>query len=66
VAITPQGVGVVEGGMALAYTSLGIPGPVAAAVVLGFRGLNVGLNVGLPVLAGFLLLRRNRLFARRR
>lgn len=62
VAITPQGVGVVEGGMALAYTSLGIPGPVAAAVVLGFRGLNVGL----PVLAGFLLLRRNRLFARRR
>lgn len=58
ISITPQGVGVVEGAMGITYTSLGIPAATSAAVVLIYRGLNVAL----PVLVGFLLLRRSRFF----
>ena len=52
--VTPQGVGVVEGGMALTYSSLGVPAAASAAAVIVFRGLNVWL----PTLVGFLLLQR--------
>jgi len=50
----PQGIGVVEGVMALVYTSLGIHGVIATIIVLAFRGLNFWL----PMLLGFILLRR--------
>jgi phosphatidylglycerol lysyltransferase len=59
IAITPQGIGVVEGVMALVYASLGIPGPTATIVVLAFRGLTFWL----PMFLGFLLLRRIKAFA---
>lgn len=59
--ITPQGVGVVEGAMAITYTSLGIPAAVAAAVVISFRGLNVAL----PTLAGFLIIQARGILGRR-
>lgn len=36
----PQGIGVVEGIMALVYTSLGIHGVIATLIVLAFRALN--------------------------
>jgi hypothetical protein len=57
-AITPQGVGVVEGVMVLVYTSLGIPAAQATVIVLAFRGLSVWL----PLVIGFLVLRRIRSF----
>ena len=40
VSITPQGIGIVEGVMTLVYSSLGVPGAVAATVSLVFRGLS--------------------------
>jgi phosphatidylglycerol lysyltransferase len=58
VSITPQGIGVVEGVMVLVYTSLGIPAATATVVVLAFRGLTFWL----PLLLGFVLLRRMRTF----
>jgi phosphatidylglycerol lysyltransferase len=58
ISITPQGIGVVEGVMALVYTSLGIPSAVAATVALAFRGLTFWL----PLLIGFILLRRMKSF----
>lgn len=54
VAPTPQGLGVVEGVMALVFTSLGVPGGTATVVALAFRGLNFWI----PLLIGFLLLQR--------
>ena len=42
VQVTPQGVGVVEGGMALTYSSLGVPAALGAAVVIIYRGVNGG------------------------
>ena len=54
---TPQGIGVVEGVMALVYTSLGVPAP-AVLAVLTFRGLTFWL----PLLIGFFLLHRVRSF----
>ena len=59
VSITPQGIGVVEGMMALVFTSLGVPAERATLIALSFRGLTFWL----PLLVGFLLLRRLRLFA---
>lgn len=59
VSITPQGIGVVEGTMALVFTSLGVPAERATLIALSFRGLTFWL----PLLVGFLLLRRMRLFA---
>jgi uncharacterized protein (TIRG00374 family) len=53
VSVTPQGLGVVEGAMAAAFTSMGVPAARAAAVVLAYRGLSFWL----PLLAGFLALR---------
>jgi uncharacterized protein (TIRG00374 family) len=54
----PQGIGVVEGVMILVYTSLGIQGFGAALIVLAFRGLNFWL----PMLLGFILFRRLKIF----
>jgi len=54
ITITPQGVGVVEGVMAIVFGSLGIPKGVAVAVSLSFRGLTFWL----PLLLGFISLRR--------
>lgn len=54
VSITPQGIGVVEGVMALTFTSLGIPGAVAATVALVFRGLTFWI----PMLLGFFAVQR--------
>ena len=59
VSITPQGIGVVEGAMALVFTSLGVSGERAAVIALSFRGVTFWL----PLLVGFLFLRRVRTFA---
>lgn len=58
VAITPQGIGVVEGVMALAFISLHVPAARAAVITLAFRGLGFWL----PLVIGFFLLRRVRSF----
>lgn len=58
ISITPQGIGVVEGVMALTFTSLGIPGAVATTVVLVFRGLTFWI----PMLLGFLAVQRMQIF----
>lgn len=58
VSITPEGIGVVEGMMALVYASLGVPLERALVVALAFRGLTYWLPLG----AGFLVLRRVRSF----
>lgn len=52
VQFTPQGVGVVEGAMALTYSALGVDAAGATAATLVFRGLNVGL----PTLIGFFMM----------
>ena len=52
--IVPQGVGVVEGSVALLLVSFGAPPATAAAISLTFRGLTFWL----PFLAGFVLLSR--------
>jgi phosphatidylglycerol lysyltransferase len=54
VSITPQGIGVVEGIMALTLTSLGISGAVATTVALTFRGLTFWI----PMLLGFFAVQR--------
>lgn len=54
---TPNGVGIVEGAMALAYSSMGIPGAAAATVTLIFRGLSFWL----PLFIGFFALQRKHL-----
>ena len=58
VSITPQGIGMVEGAMVLVCTALGVPAAEATAITLAFRGLSLWL----PVLVGFVLLRRLRTF----
>jgi uncharacterized protein (TIRG00374 family) len=58
VAITPSGIGVVEGVMALVLTSLGVRASAATVIALSFRGLTFWL----PLTIGFLLLRRSRSF----
>lgn len=59
VSITPQGIGVVEGVMALTFTSLDVPPATAAAVALVFRGITFWI----PLVVGFLLLRRVKTFS---
>lgn len=54
VAIVPQGIGVVEGMMALVFTSLGTSASQATIIALAFRGLTFWL----PLLIGFILMRR--------
>jgi len=58
VAITPQGIGVVEGMMTLVFASLGVPIERATVVALAFRGLTFWL----PLAIGFVLLRRLKSF----
>ncbi len=58
VSITPQGIGVVEGVMALTFTSLGISGAVATTVVLAFRGLTFWI----PMLLGYFAVQQMQLF----
>lgn len=58
VSITPQGIGVVEGVMALTFTSLGISGAVATTVVLAFRSLTFWI----PMLLGFFAVQRMQMF----
>ncbi len=50
----PQGVGVVEGGMAAVFYALGVPLDVGLAAALVYRALSFWL----PMLAGFVLLRK--------
>lgn len=59
VSITAQGIGIVEGVMALTFVSLGISGAVATTVVLAFRGLSLWI----PLLLGFVAVQRMRVFA---
>ncbi|MDR7418885.1 MAG: lysylphosphatidylglycerol synthase transmembrane domain-containing protein [Armatimonadota bacterium] len=54
----PEGVGVVESVLVLAMTSVGVPAPRAAAIALSFRGLTYWL----PLLIGFVMVRRLRMF----
>jgi len=58
VSFTPQGIGVVEGVMALTFSSLGISGAAATTVVLAFRGLTFWI----PMLLGFFAVQRVQLF----
>ena len=58
VAITPSGIGVVEGVMALVFTTLGVPGEQSTVIALAFRGMTFWL----PLVIGFVLLRRSRAF----
>lgn len=53
VAITPQGVGVVEGAMTAAFVSLGVPVARAAIAILAYRGISFWF----PLLTGFIALR---------
>ncbi len=62
ISITPQGIGVVEGMMALVFTSLGIPGTVAATVTLAYRGLTFWI----PMALGFFAVQRLRGFSANR
>jgi glycosyltransferase 2 family protein len=54
---TPNGVGFVEGSMALAYASLGISGVTAASVALIYRGFSFWL----PLIIGFIAIQRKHL-----
>ncbi len=56
----PQGVGIVEGTMTLVFVSLHIPTATALLATLAFRGLSFWL----PLVAGFLVLRRIEAFHR--
>ncbi len=58
IAITPQGIGVVEGMMTLVFASLGVPIERATVIALSFRGLTFWL----PLAIGFILLRRLKTF----
>lgn len=61
VSITPQGIGIVEGVMSLVFTSLAIPSEESTIISLAFRGLTFWV----PLLIGFFLLRRLRLFQKK-
>lgn len=61
VSLTPQGIGVVEGVMALVFASLGVPIEQAAVIALTFRGIVFWL----PMAAGLVILRRLPSFASR-
>ena len=54
VSVLPQGIGAVEGIMTLIFISMGIPRTNAIVISLAFRGVNFWL----PLIAGFILLRK--------
>ena len=51
VSITPQGIGVVEGAMALVFVSLGVPAPQATVIAVAFRALTFWLPLGIGALS---------------
>ena len=55
---TPMGIGFVEGIMTITFTSLGVASETATVVTLAFRGLSFWI----PLMVGFLLLRRVKSF----
>jgi phosphatidylglycerol lysyltransferase len=57
---TPNGIGVVEGLMPVIYASLGLPVAESTVVSFAFRGFSFWI----PLLIGFVLLRRAKLFDR--
>jgi phosphatidylglycerol lysyltransferase len=59
VAPTPSGIGVVEGLSPVIFASLGIPAATATVISLAFRGLAFWL----PLVTGFVMLRRLSLFS---
>ena len=61
VSFIPRGIGIAEGVIALALTSLGVPMASAVVVALAARGLNIWL----PALLGFLFVRQVRAFGAR-
>ena len=61
VAIVPDGIGAVEGAMALTFVSLGVDPATAILVTLGYRILTVWI----PVVLGFFVARQLRLFGGR-
>lgn len=58
IAVTPQGAGPTEGVMALLFTNTGMASPTAVAVAITYRIFNIWL----PILAGYLIARRMRIF----
>lgn len=58
VSVIPNGIAVVEGIMALVFTSLDVPADKAGAVIFAFRGVNFWL----PLIVGFISLRWVRTF----
>jgi glycosyltransferase 2 family protein len=58
VAIIPQGIGAVEGVMALVFTAAGVPADVAVVVSISYRILNVWI----PLVIGFFCVRRMSIF----
>jgi len=62
ISVIPQAIGAVEGIMGLIFTSAGISGPEAAAVIVTFRGMNYWI----PLIIGFLASQRAAMFTRTR
>ena len=62
IAITPQGIGAVEGIMSLLFTSMGIASETAVVVAISYRVLNVWL----PLALGYFFTRRMKIFEKRR
>jgi len=54
---TPNGIGFVEGGMYLVFTSLGIPAPIATTAVIIYRGLTFWI----PLFIGFIAYQRGKI-----
>lgn len=54
---TPSGIGFVEGGMYLVFTTLGVPGPIATTATLIYRTLTFWL----PLFFGFLIYQRRKI-----
>jgi uncharacterized protein (TIRG00374 family) len=61
VSVTPQGIGIVEGIMPSVFASLGVSNAAATLTVFAFRGLTLWL----PLLVGFIILRRLDVFRSR-
>jgi uncharacterized protein (TIRG00374 family) len=54
---TPNGIGFVEGGLYLVFTSLGIPAPIATSAVIIYRGLTFWI----PLFFGFIVYQRGKI-----
>jgi uncharacterized protein (TIRG00374 family) len=61
VAVTPQGAGPTEGVMALLFTSMGVGSAIAVVIAITYRIFNVWI----PILLGYLVARRMRIFGGR-